>query len=66
MLTDLKVDIGGVVVEPRMVFVLQMRDGYLRLQALFRSRILTHRFTHLRGKMMTLQVHVKSKQRKIK
>lgn len=32
-----------------------MRLGYLRLQALIRSRVLTHRFKHLRGHIVSLQ-----------
>ena len=32
-----------------------MRNGYLRLQAVIRSRILSHRFKHLRGHIIRLQ-----------
>ena len=35
---------------------LEMRVGFLRLQALVRSRILSHRFQHLRGHIVGLQV----------
>ncbi len=35
----------------------QMRLGYMRLQALCRSRLLTHRFTAIRSKMITFQRH---------
>ena len=37
-----------------------MKQGYQRLQALCRSRLLTHRFTALRGKMMLLQRYCRS------
>ena len=33
-----------------------MRVGYMRLQALIRSRVLSHRFKHLRGHVVSLQV----------
>ena len=33
-----------------------MRTGYMRLQALIRSRILSHKFKHLRGHIIRLQV----------
>ena len=33
-----------------------MRVGYMRLQALIRSRVLSHRFKHLRGHVVGLQV----------
>lgn len=42
------------------VHVLQMKQGYMRLQALCRSRILTHRFTYLRSKMITFQRHARA------
>ena len=32
-----------------------MKNGYLRLQAVIRSRILSHRFKHLRGHIIGLQ-----------
>ena len=32
-----------------------MKNGYLRLQAVIRSRILSHRFRHLRGHIIRLQ-----------
>ena len=32
-----------------------MRTGYMRLQALVRSRVLSHKFRHLRGHMVRLQ-----------
>lgn len=34
----------------------RMRVGYMRLQALIRSRVLSHRFRHLRGHIVGLQV----------
>lgn len=34
----------------------QMRVGYMRLQALIRSRVVSHRFRHLRGHIVALQV----------
>ncbi len=34
----------------------QMRTGYMRLQALIRSRVLSHKFRHLRGHVVGLQV----------
>ena len=37
---------------------LQMRIGFERLQAMIRSRILSHRFRHLRGHIVGLQVHI--------
>ncbi len=37
-----------------------MKQGYMRLQALVRSRLLTHRFTLLRSKMVTLQRHCRA------
>merc|ERR1712083_960735 len=33
----------------------QMRTGYMRMQALIRSRILSHKFRHLRGHIVRLQ-----------
>lgn len=33
-----------------------MRVGYMRLQALIRSRVVSHRFKHLRGHIISLQV----------
>ncbi|RZF38372.1 hypothetical protein LSTR_LSTR014819 [Laodelphax striatellus] len=36
----------------------RMRVGYMRLQALIRSRVLSHRFRHLRGHIVGLQAHV--------
>jgi len=33
----------------------KMRTGYTRLQALIRSRVLAHRFKHLRGHVVGLQ-----------
>lgn len=33
----------------------QMLVGYLRLQAVIRSRVLSHRFKHLRGHIVGLQ-----------
>lgn len=33
----------------------RMRVGYMRLQALIRSRVLSHRFRHLRGHIVGLQ-----------
>lgn len=35
----------------------QMFVGYLRLQAVIRSRVLSHRFKHLRGHIVRLQAH---------
>ena len=37
----------------------KMRVGYMRLQALIRSRVLAHRFKHLRGHVVGLQVRGK-------
>jgi myosin-7 len=37
-----------------------MKQGYMRLQALCRSRILTHRFTLLRSKMINFQRHARA------
>jgi hypothetical protein len=34
---------------------LRMRTGYMRMQALIRSRILSHKFRHLRGHIVRLQ-----------
>ena len=34
---------------------LRMRTGYMRMQALIRSRILSHKFRHLRGHVVRLQ-----------
>ena len=34
----------------------KMRTGYMRLQAMIRSRVLAHRFKHLRGHVVGLQV----------
>lgn len=34
----------------------QMKDGFARLQALIRARVLAHRFRHLRGHIVSLQV----------
>ncbi|KAH8323937.1 hypothetical protein KR059_002514, partial [Drosophila kikkawai] len=36
-----------------------MRVGYMRLQALIRSRVLSHRFRHLRGHIVGLQAHAR-------
>ena len=33
-----------------------MKKGYMRLQALIRSRVVSHRFRHLRGLIVALQV----------
>jgi hypothetical protein len=35
-----------------------MRTGYMRLQALIRSRILSHKFKHLRGHIIRIQVYL--------
>lgn len=37
----------------------KMRVGYMRLQALIRSRVLSHRFRHLRGHIVGLQAHAR-------
>lgn len=34
-----------------------MKMGYMRLQALIRARVLSHRFQHLRGHIVGLQAH---------
>lgn len=34
----------------------KMKVGYMRLQALIRARVLSHRFRHLRGHIVGLQV----------
>lgn len=39
---------------------LEMRIGFARLQAMIRSRILSHRFRHLRGHIVGLQVQSSS------
>jgi myosin-7 len=36
-----------------------MKVGYMRLQALIRSRVLSHRFRHLRGHIVGLQAHAR-------
>ena len=36
-----------------------MRIGYMRLQALIRSRVLSHRFRHLRGHIVALQARAR-------
>lgn len=36
-----------------------MRLGYMRLQALIRARVLSHRFRHLRGHIVGLQAHAR-------
>lgn len=38
-----------------------MRVGYMRLQALIRSRVLSHRFRHLRGHIVSLQARARGK-----
>lgn len=37
----------------------KMKVGYMRLQALIRSRVLSHRFRHLRGHIVGLQAHAR-------
>lgn len=37
----------------------RMRIGYMRLQALIRSRVLSHRFRHLRGHIVALQARAR-------
>lgn len=37
----------------------RMRVGYMRLQALIRSRVLSHRFRHLRGHIVGLQARAR-------
>jgi myosin-7 len=45
----------------------QMRTGYMRLQALVRSRALSHKFRHLRGNIVRLQArYVKCHTKSIK
>ena len=34
---------------------IKMRTGYMRMQALIRSRVLSHKFKHLRGHVVRLQ-----------
>ena len=41
-----------------------MRVGYMRLQALIRSRVLSHRFKHLRGHVVSLQVGMSAARRR--
>lgn len=36
-----------------------MKVGYMRLQALIRSRVLSHRFRHLRGHIVGLQARAR-------
>lgn len=36
-----------------------MRVGYMRLQALIRARVLSHRFRHLRGHVVALQARAR-------
>jgi len=37
----------------------RMKVGYMRLQALIRSRVLSHRFRHLRGHVVSLQARIR-------
>ena len=37
----------------------RMKSGYMRLQALIRARVLSHRFRHLRGHIVALQARAR-------